>query len=63
MAPISPYCDTPGYYGEGNGAGNGNNYTSQGQNLISTTCGQTSTTCNRVNAANIIDVGYGVFVK
>ena len=63
MAPISPYCDTPGYYGEGNGSGNSNNYTDQGQNRISTSCGQTNPSCNRVSGSNIIDVGYGIFVK
>jgi hypothetical protein len=63
MAPCSPYCDCPGYYGEGNGSGNGNNYTNQGQNQISTTCGQTSTSCNRVSGSNIIDVGYAILVK
>jgi hypothetical protein len=67
MAPISPYCDCPGYYGEGNGNGNQNNYTSQGQNLISTTCGQTSGSCNQTtlntSATNVINVGYAILVK
>jgi hypothetical protein len=63
VAPISPYCDCPGFYGEGNGAGNGINYTDQGQNRISTSCGATNPSCNNLGGGNIIDVGMAVFVK